>query len=219
MNYKYAIFDMDGTILNTLEDLQDALNYALAIEGMPLRTLDEVRRFVGNGVRKLVERGAGEGASDELLERLFDNFQVWYKPHCADKTRPYEGVADAIRALRAKGIVTAVVSNKSDGGVQDLCKRFFDGLFDVRVGQRPDALPKPAPDSVFTALSALGASVADSVYIGDSEVDLATARNAGMDCIAVEWGFRDREFLKQQGASLIVSSPDELIPLITGTAH
>jgi len=219
MNYKYAIFDMDGTILNTLEDLQDALNYALAIEGMPLRTLDEVRRFVGNGVRKLVERGAGQGASDELLARLYDNFQVWYKPHCADKTRPYEGVTEVIAKLRELGVVTAVVSNKSDGGVQDLCKRFFDGLFDSRIGQRPDALPKPAPDSVFAALAELGASPEDAVYIGDSEVDLQTARNSGLDCIAVEWGFRDREFLKQQGASLIVSSPDELIPLITGTSH
>lgn len=214
MKYKYAIFDMDGTILNTLEDLQDALNYALAIEGMPLRTLDEVRRFVGNGVRKLVERGAAEGTSPDRLERIYDNFQVWYKPHCADKTRPYEGVADAIAALREKGIITAVVSNKSDSGVQELCARFFDGLFDSRVGQRPDALPKPAPDSVFTALADLGASVSESVYVGDSEVDLQTARNAGMDCIAVEWGFRDRDFLIEQGATTVVSSPEQLLPLI-----
>lgn len=211
MKYQLAIFDMDGTILNTLEDLADSLNYALSCSNYPTRTLDEVRNFAGNGIRKLIERAVPAGTSPEELEQVYADFTAYYPKHCYDKTKPYSGIMETIQNLRKQGIKTAVVSNKADYGVQILCKQYFDGLFDYAVGEQTGVQRKPAPDSVNTVLDKLKINRKNAVYIGDSDVDIDTARNAEMDCISVDWGFRDPSFLQQHGAKIMVSSPEELL--------
>ena len=202
MRYKLAVFDMDGTILNTLEDLADSTNYALKANGLPERTIDEVRRFVGNGIR--------------LVDEVFETFKKYYKTHCAVKTRPYDGIKEVLVSLRKAGCLTAVVSNKADFAVQDLCKDYFDGLFDFAVGEREGIKKKPAPDSVYEVLTKLKTKKEDAVYIGDSDVDFATSVNAGMDVIMVGWGFRDEEFLREKGAKRIIKQPSEILDIILG---
>lgn len=216
MKYKVAIFDMDGTILDTLDDLADSLNYTLEAHGYPKRTLEEVRSFVGNGIRKLVERGAGEGISEEELDRLCETQKQYYSVHCADKTRPYEGICQLIQNLRKAGVLTAVVSNKADYAVQHLCKHYFDGLFDAAVGEKSTVRRKPEPDSVYEVLRQLQVTKEEAVYIGDSEVDVETACNASMDGIAVTWGFRTEEFLRSKGATVVVSTMEELEQTLQG---
>lgn len=214
MKYKAAIFDMDGTILNTLEDLWGATNYMLRVSGYPERTLDEVRQFVGNGIRKLIERAAPQDTDSAEIDRLFGVFNGYYKEHCADNTTPYDGILDMLKKLRAGGVKTAVVSNKADYAVQELCVQYFDGLFDAAAGERAGVRKKPAPDAVFAVLDKLGVAAADAVYIGDSDVDVETARNSGMAHIIVDWGFRDKGFLIAKGAKLIVSSPHDIENII-----
>ena len=214
MRWQLAIFDLDGTILNTLEDLADSLNVALRKAAYPERTLDEVRRFVGNGIRKLIERGVPAGTETADVDRVQKDFMAHYQAHCADKTRPYPGVEELLLALRAAGYRTAVVSNKADVAVKPLCQDYFPGLFDAAVGERPGILKKPAPDSVNEVLRLLNVSREQAVYIGDSEVDVQTAKNAGMAGILVDWGFRSRAFLQEQGAKTIVSSAKELKKLL-----
>lgn len=208
--YKLMIFDMDGTILDTLEDLTDSLNYVLKAHAFPERTLEEVRSFVGNGIRKLVERGLPAGTSPDIAEKVYQDFMAYYQEHCADKTKPYDGVIELIQKLREDGRKTAVVSNKADDAVQILCKQYFDRLFDAAVGVKPTSQRKPSPDMVDEILKKLNIDRSEAVYIGDSEVDLATAKNAGMDCICVAWGFRGRKFLESMGAEWIVSAPEEI---------
>lgn len=214
--YKLAIFDLDGTLLETLEDLHDSTNHALVSQGLPPRTLDEVRRFVGNGIHKLIERAVPEGSSSETVEQVFEEFKTWYAVHCNDKTRAYDGIKEMLLALRKAGVRTAVVSNKADFGVQTLCKTYFSGLLDVAVGQREGIRLKPAPDSVNEVLRLLEIRREDAVYIGDSDVDIDTARNAGMDCISVTWGFRRREFLLEHGAVILADKPAELEQILCG---
>ena len=214
MRYKLAVFDMDGTILNTLEDLADSTNYALKVNGLPERTIDEVRRFVGNGIRLLIERAVPADTDKELTDKVFDTFKEYYKTNCAVKTRPYDGIKDVLLELRKAGCLTAVVSNKADFAVQDLCKDYFDNLFDFAIGEREGIKKKPAPDSVFEVLSKLNVEKADAVYIGDSDVDFATSVNAGMDVIMVGWGFRDEEFLREKGAKRIIKQPSEILDII-----
>ncbi len=214
MRYKLAVFDMDGTILNTLEDLADSTNYALKANGLPERTIDEVRRFVGNGIRLLIERAVPTDTDKELTDKVFDTFKEYYKTHCAVKTRPYDGIKDVLLELRKAGCLTAVVSNKADFAVQDLCKDYFDNLFDFAIGEREGIKKKPAPDSVFEVLSKLNVEKADAVYIGDSDVDFATSVNAGMDVIMVGWGFRDAEFLREKGVKRIIKQPSEILDII-----
>lgn len=214
MRYKLAVFDMDGTILNTLEDLADSTNYALKANGFPERTIDEVRRFVGNGIRLLIERAVPTDTDKELTDKVFDTFKKYYKTHCAVKTRPYDGIKDVLLELRKAGCLTAVVSNKADFAVQDLCKDYFDNLFDFAIGEREGIKKKPAPDSVFEVLSKLNVEKADAVYIGDSDVDFATSVNAGMDVIMVGWGFRDAEFLREKGVKRIIKQPSEILDII-----
>ena len=214
--YKLAIFDLDGTLLETLEDLHDSTNHALVSQGLPPRTLDEVRRFVGNGIHKLIERAVPEGSSSETVEQVFEEFKTLYAVHCNDKTHAYDGIEDMLRTLRKAGVRTAVVSNKADFGVQTLCKTYFSGLLDVAVGQREGIRFKPAPDSVNEVLRLLEIRREDAVYIGDSDVDIDTARNAGMDCISVTWGFRRREFLLEHGAVILADKPENLEEIICG---
>lgn len=211
MSVKLFIFDLDGTLLNTLEDLKNSLNYALEKSGYPTRSLDEVRRFVGNGIRKLMERGVPEGTDNQALDRVHKDFTEHYAVHCADMTKPYDGIIELLHALRAAGCKTAVVSNKADYAVQELCRQYFDGLFDFAVGERKGIQRKPAPDAVYEVLKQLNTEKSHAIYIGDSEVDIETARNAGMNSIIVDWGFRDREYLTEKGAEIIVSKPKELL--------
>lgn len=214
MRYKLAVFDMDGTILNTLEDLADSTNYALKANGLPERTIDEVRKFVGNGIRLLIERAVPTDTDKKLTDKVFDTFKEYYKTHCAVKTRPYDGIKDVLLELRKAGCLTAVVSNKADFAVQDLCKDYFDNLFDFAIGEREGIKKKPAPDSVFEVLSKLNVEKDNAVYIGDSDVDFATSVNAGMDVIMVGWGFRDEEFLREKGAKRIIKQPSEILDII-----
>lgn len=212
--YKLAVFDMDGTILDTLEDLKDSTNFALEKCGYPTRSYDEVRRFVGNGIRKLIERAVPEGLTTEQIDRVHEVFTEHYKVHCADKTKAYDGIKPLLEKLRASGVKTAVVSNKADYGVQELCKEYFDGLFDYAVGEREGIRRKPAPDAVNEALRVLGIDKSEAVYIGDSDVDFETAKNAELPCISVLWGFRDEEFLREKGATLFVRDPAEIYDII-----
>ena len=216
MKYTIAIFDLDGTILNTLEDLADSTNYALKTCGYPERTMDELRQFVGNGIRKLMERAVPEGTPVEEIDRVHETFTAHYKVHCADKTRPYDGIMELLQNLKKDGCKLAVVSNKADYGVQELCKQYFDGVFDFAVGEREGIRKKPAPDSVNEVLKTLGCSRDRAVYIGDSDVDIQTAANAQMDHIIVEWGFRDVPFLIAKGAKVLVEKPEEILEIVEG---
>ncbi len=204
------IFDMDGTVLNTLADLTAALNFALQKNGLPQRTQREVRSFVGNGIRKLIERGVPTGTAPEATDAVHADFTAYYGAHCMDATAPYAGVREALAALRAAGYKTAVVSNKADYAVQALVRAIFPGDFDYAAGEKPGVRRKPAPDMVFAALTALGVAPEDAVYVGDSEVDLATAENAGLPCISVTWGFKDRDFLLEHGAKTLIDAPEAL---------
>ncbi|MCI5844431.1 MAG: HAD family hydrolase [Oscillospiraceae bacterium] len=214
MQYQLAIFDMDGTILNTLQDLTNSLNAALAKSGYPQHTAEEVRFFVGNGIRKLIERGVPAGTPVEQIDTVHHDFTAHYQVHCADTTQPYDGIPELLQTLRRAGCKTAVVSNKADYAVQELCKQYFDGMFDFAVGEREQILKKPAPDSVNEVLQKLQIDRKQAVYIGDSDVDVQTAKNAAMDGIFVEWGFRSKEFLLEHGAVLTVSAPNEIAHII-----
>lgn len=214
MKYQLVIFDMDGTILDTLEDLKDTLNYALSKNNYPEHSIDDVRRFVGNGIPKLIERGVPKGIDEESIIRVHKDFMEYYKLHCADKTKPYDGIRELIEKLRNAGCKTAVVSNKADVAVQELCEQYFKGLFDYAVGDREGIRKKPAPDSVYEVLRQLNVGKANAVYVGDSEVDIATAQNAGMDSVIVSWGFREVPFLIEQGAQVIVNKPQEVMAFV-----
>ncbi|MCD7866982.1 MAG: HAD-IA family hydrolase [Clostridiales bacterium] len=212
MGYKLAIFDLDGTILDTLDDLADSLNCALRCSALPERTRDEVRRFVGNGIRKLIERAVPPDTAPDVVEKVFADFTEHYRLHCSDKTKPYAGIPETLSALRKAGIRTAVVSNKADYAVQILCEQYFHGMFDIAVGEKAGVRKKPMPDSVNTVLEQLQIRRTDAIYIGDSEVDIQTAKNADMDCLLVSWGFRGEEFLHRNGARKILHTPAEIFP-------
>ena len=216
MTYRLAIFDLDGTVLDTLDDLADAANAALRMGGYPTRTKEEICAFVGDGIKKLIERALPHGVSDGEIARVLKLFVDYYGAHCAEKTRPYEGICEMLADLRARGVKTAVLSNKADFATQALAKAYFDGLFDAVAGERErEGIPKkPAPDGVWLLLRACGVTANEAVYIGDSEVDVATAKNAGLDAILVSWGFRTREALLESGAAVIADTPRELLDLI-----
>lgn len=214
MKYSTVIFDMDGTILNTLDDLHDSVNYALEKMGYPLRSLDEIRSFVGNGVEVLIRRSVPKGTDEKGREQCRSFFREHYSVNMNNKTRPYEGIVDLIKALRQRGYKTAVVSNKSEYAVIELCKQTFPDLFDVIVGQTQERSPKPAPDGVFYALDKLGIRKSQAVYVGDSDVDVQTALNSGLDCIGVTWGFRDRAVLEKAGAKYIIDKAGEMLNII-----
>ncbi len=214
MKYKAVIFDMDGTILNTLEDLKNATNYSLRQFGMPERSLEEVRMFVGNGIRKLVERAVPAGTPKEKINQILDVFLEYYEIHSADNTSPYPGILELVEKLKKSGIKTAVSTNKADVPAQELGREYFNGIFDLIVGQQDGLKVKPAPDSVNKILSILDIQKKDAIYIGDSDVDVQTAKNSGLDFIGVSWGFRGREFLEKNGAKNIVDNANEILDLV-----
>ena len=214
MKYTTIIFDLDGTLLNTLADLAAATNYALAEHKLPQRTTDEVRLFVGNGIHKLIERAVPADTPAKLQEEVFASFNKYYKQHCADSTSPYEGVPQLLQQLRAAGCRTAIVSNKADYGVQALAKQYFDGQLDAACGERAGIAKKPAPDMLLAIMQQLNAEPASTIYIGDSDTDIATASNAGVPCIGACWGFRGRAFLEAHGAKLLAENVGDIWELI-----
>lgn len=205
MKYNTVIFDLDGTLLDTLEDLTDSVNYALGCMNYPERTIDEVRKFVGNGIKKLMERAVPEGTSAQNIENALELFKEHYAIHNLDKTKPYDGVVELVSVLKKNNIKTAIVSNKIHSGVLALRDQFFKDI-DVAIGDRPDLRTKPAPDSCNLALKELGSKPEETLYVGDSDVDIATAKNAGLDCLSVLWGFRDKEFLIAHGGTRFAST-------------
>lgn len=204
------IFDLDGTLLNTLEDLADSTNHALTAFGFTPRTLQEIKRFVGNGVRKLIERALPDGENNPLFANVFACFKTYYVNHCMEKTTLYPGIETLLRQLKKEGYKTAIVSNKLQSGVDALYEHYFSNLIDIAIGEHSGRRPKPAPDMVEKALQILGCKPSEAIYVGDSDVDIATARNAGLPCLSVLWGFRDKKCLIQNGATHIVSSPEEI---------
>lgn len=210
MRYDTYIFDLDGTLLNTINDLAASCNYALRSCGMPERTVDEVRRFVGNGVRLLMVRAIPGGDSNPRFDEAYAIFRQHYLHHSLDTTKPYDGIEELIAELNAAGKHVAVVSNKFYAATQALVRHFFGDTIKVAIGERENIRKKPAPDTVLEALRQLDMPAETAVYIGDSDVDIDTARNCGMPCISVLWGFRDRQFLIDHGATTLVSEPREI---------
>ena len=213
--YETIIFDLDGTLLDTLDDLWAAVNAALKKFSLPLRTKEEVRSFVGNGIVKLMERSAGK-VDKEVFDGVLAEFKKYYGEHCEDNTKPYEGIMPLLEELKKRGIKTAVVSNKADFAVKKLAEGYFQGLLQEAVGENEEGgiRKKPAPDSLLAVMQRLGAGTRSTVYVGDSEVDIQTAQNAGVECISVTWGFKDREFLVENGATLLIDEPKELLEVL-----
>lgn len=214
MRYTTVIFDLDGTLLDTIRDLAVAANYALRTNGYPEHTVDDVRRFVGNGVRKLMERALPEGITDEAFQKAFADFKKYYAENNVVHTVPYAGIMELLSELKGRGYKLAIVSNKFDDAVKRLAAHFFCGIVSVAIGETLFIHRKPAPDMVFEALQKLGSTPDESLYVGDSEVDIATARAAGMDCVSVAWGFRSKATLLSAGAGRIVDSPRELLDVL-----
>ena len=214
MKYQAVLFDMDGTVLDTLDDLCDSINHSLAEFSLPQVSREHVRQCLGNGAAFLVSHSIPAGSSPELEADVLAFYKPWYDAHCLIKTAPYEGILPMMQSLKEQGLRLAIISNKPNRAVQELSDAFFPGLLELSVGESPSVRRKPAPDTVLTAASQIGLSVDQCVYVGDSEVDLQTARNAGMDCISVTWGFRDEAQLIEAGASVLVRTPEELESLL-----
>ena len=210
MAYRGVLWDMDGTVLDTLEDLWAAINVSLRRFSLPEASLDQVRAGLGNGAAHLVSVCAPEA----LRQQVLAFYKPWYDAHCNIKTGPYPGILPLMERLRARGVKQAIISNKPDPAVQELARSYFPGLLETAVGESETVRRKPNPDAVLAAVRQMGLELADCVYVGDTEVDLATARNAGMACLAVSWGFRSREQLIEAGAGQIADSAEELEKLL-----
>ena len=205
------LWDLDGTLLNTLEDLMDGVNYALQQFGLPPRTLEEIRQFVGNGAEVLIRR-AVDGRAE--TQAVLETFRTYYNAHCQIKTGPYAGVPEALACLKEK-YPMAIVSNKPDSAVKPLCGQYFPGVY--ALGERSDCPRKPAPDMVYKAMADIG--VETCIYVGDSEVDVETAKNAGVKCLSVLWGFRDRDVIEQAGGKYFCEETSQLIEKIEDLIH
>ncbi len=211
MKYSAVIFDLDGTLTDTLEDLKNSVNFAMRSFGFPERTTDEVRSFVGNGVRRLIYLSVPENTPEDIAEKCLDVFKEHYKNNSLVNTKPYDGIIPMLRELRSRGIKTAVVTNKMHEAAEDIVRIFFDGLIDITLGQIDGVAQKPQPDGINLVLEKLGVSKEKAVYVGDSEVDCITAKNAEIPCIGVTWGFRDKSVLIETGAEFIVDNPEEIL--------
>jgi phosphoglycolate phosphatase len=212
-NIDTVIFDLDGTLLDTLGDLADAVNYSLGKYNFPPKSELQVKSYVGNGIRKLMIRSVPDGEANPLFEEAFATFKEYYGEHCNDKTKAYDGILELIKDLKAQGYSLAIVSNKVDSAVKSLQKRYFADI-EVAIGDREGMKIKPAPDSVNLALTELGKNKENAVYVGDSDVDIETARNSGLPCISVLWGFRDKEFLINHGADTFADKPSDILDLL-----
>lgn len=211
-----VIFDLDGTLLNTLEDLTDSVNFAMSLYGFPCMKMDEVRSFVGNGVARLIELCVPDGKNNPLYEKCLSAFRRNYSENMQNKTDAYEGIMELLQQLSKEKYKMAIVSNKFDSAVKELNKVYFEKYIKVAIGESEKVSKKPAPDTVFKALEELSSSVDQAVYVGDSEVDVKTAQNSGVTCIGVTWGFRDRNVLEQEGADHIIDKPKELLKVVHG---
>lgn len=212
--YTTVIFDLDGTLLNTLDDLAASVNYGLKECGYPLRTREEVRNFIGNGVEKLIERSVPSNTPKDRITECLDFFSSHYKENMNNQTRPYDGILSLLEELKVRSIKVAVVSNKVDSAVKALCENEFKGLIQVAIGARKEVAKKPAPDMVFAALRLLNSKDKETLYVGDSDVDMETAKNAKLDFVGVTWGFRERELLESKGANYIIQDPKELYDIL-----
>lgn len=212
---KTVLFDLDGTLLNTLTDLSNSVNYALNSHHLPQRTELEVRSFLGNGIHNLIEKSVPENTPSELLEDVFQSFKSYYLQHGLESTAPYPGIISLLKALQQKSVKMAIISNKVDTAVQQLNKKFFSDYIGIAIGEKPQIRRKPAPDSVLLAIKALDANPATTLYVGDSEVDYETAHSAGIRCALVTWGFRDRLDLEELHADYYVNSSHELMAVIS----
>ena len=214
MQYQAVLFDMDGTVLDTLEDLYDSINHSLAHFSLPPVTRELVRQSLGNGAAFLVSRCVPADCSPELQAEVLAYYKPWYDAHCLIKTGPYDGILPMMHALKAAGLRLAIISNKPDPAVQELAAAFFPGLLELSVGESPAIRRKPAPDTVLAAAKQMDLLPSQCVYVGDTEVDIETARNAGMDCITVTWGFRDENQLVSSGATILVHNMEQLRSLL-----
>lgn len=209
-----VIFDLDGTLLDTLDDLTDSMNVILEQFSYPCHTREAICSFVGNGIHRLVELAVPEGTDQEQIEAVFVAFKEYYGAHCLEKTAPYKGIMELLTALKEGGYKVGIVSNKADAPVKTLAKYFFDGYVSTAIGERPMVRKKPAKDTVVEAMKELGSMGETCVYVGDSDVDIQTAKNAEIDCISVTWGFRTKEFLKECGGTVFAEKPMEILPII-----
>ena len=216
MSYKAVLFDMDGTVMNTIDDLNDSVNASLRHFGMPGISREDTLRFIGNGARRLIEQAVPAGTGEDMLEEVLKYYVNYYQSHCMIKTAPYDGITELMKSLRDAGVRQVIVSNKPDAATKEIAGRFFEGLAEFVIGEREGLRRKPWPDMVDAAVGLLGLSKEDCVYVGDSEVDLATAVNAGLHCISVLWGFRDRKTLEDAGALSFAETPAELGNMILG---
>lgn len=212
--YKTVIFDLDGTLLDTLDDLMNSVNFALREFSFPERSRKEIRSFIGNGVIKLMERSTPDGTDSETQEKCLDTFRRHYLGHMTDNTAPYEDIIPLLERLKSEGIATAVVSNKLHSAVAGLCKDYFPSLIDEALGVTEEAERKPSPLNVFKAMERLSSDKENTIYVGDSNVDVETAHRAGLKCIGVTWGFRDREELQAHSCDFIAETADEVLKLI-----
>jgi phosphoglycolate phosphatase len=214
MKYNTVIFDLDGTLLNTLDDLRDSLNEILIQRGYPPRSLEDVRRFVGNGVRTLMRLSVPEHCTEEEITSCLEAFKYNYKQNMQNKTRPYNGIMELLLDLNRYNYKIGIVSNKFDAAVKTLSRTYFGNLIPVAIGESCEVKRKPAPDSIFTAIKELGSDISSTILVGDSETDVQTAKNAGIPCIGVTWGFRCREVLRETGADYLIDTPKELLTLL-----
>lgn len=214
MKYNTVIFDLDGTLLNTIDDLSDSLNEALKEKGYPVRTTEEIRTFVGNGVRHLVRLALPENAPEDVITSVLEIFKENYSKNMQNKTRPYNGIIELLLDLNRYNYKVGIVSNKYDLAVKSLTRNYFGNLVTVAIGETSEIKRKPAPDSVFQAIAELGADINHTIYVGDSDTDVVTAKNAGIPCIGVTWGFRHREVLRAAGADYLIDTPKELLTLL-----
>ena len=212
--YDTVIFDLDGTLLNTLEDLTDAVNFVMRANEYPERTIEEVRCFVGNGIRRLMELAVPEGVSGETFENVFEQFKSYYTDHCQIKTCAYEGIMELLEKLYTDGVSMAIVSNKNHAAVCELNEIYFKKYIEVAIGQKDGIRKKPAPDTVLQALKELGKEKESAIYVGDSEVDFLTAQNTGMDCVLVTWGFRTTEELGVYEPMAFIEKPEQLLNVL-----
>lgn len=214
--YTAIIFDLDGTLMNTLDDLTISTNHALSQMGFPTRTIDEVRQFLGNGVRTLIEMALPENSTEDTIERTISCFLQHYTSHCKDHSRPYDGILELLGTLKKMGIKMAIVSNKPDVEVKKLNAEHFAAFIDVALGENEKSgIPrKPSPAMVYEAINQLDAESGKCLYVGDSDVDIMTARNAGIDCLSVTWGFKTAEFLSQFGATKMIDVPSQMMGMI-----
>lgn len=214
MKYRAVVFDLDGTLVNSVDDLTENVNLALKQVGYPERTVEEIKRFVGNGVEMLMIRALPKGTAKEEIDKCFLIFKGYYLSNMHNRTKPYEGIIELLTELKARGIKTAVVSNKLDQATKEMCNDYFGDLIGVAIGDNDQRQRKPAADNVLEALIQIGASQEDAIYVGDTKVDVETAKNSKLPVVGVTWGYRGREELLKAEADYIIDMPMELLRFI-----